>query len=431
MASLSRHHIKYVLGIDIPLNESYQLTESQYKQIIEAQLLYESFLDTVKTFTKDIFDKTITTITNWKDAALVLRRVLSNENTLIGFTDKYFSTFKKQKFFKFTELLDDLGLSSLKNQVIKIIDKITFNLKGWKKFLAGTAIGTIITYIVDNIKNFPKDKLKDWVSQYLSEKALGDILSKLTDVKSYFGYLNGIFKTVDAFYKSLAPTIDRFKNDIKLPPKQSEPEQQPQTETSMKLSTVLNELKVSLDQLMKGVDTEMEHTKKPSEALRIAIDHFKEDPKYYDKLKKAGLEEDEMIRCKNCAHRWKESEGGEDKYFCHKCGTNNMPMENLNEGEFCPQCLAQYIRDHINTLEEAEYKGRKVQLGKPMAGDIKKFKVYVKNAKGNVVKVNFGQKGVKIKKGNPERRKSFRARHHCDTNPGPRWKARYWSCRKW
>jgi hypothetical protein len=79
---------------------------------------------------------------------------------------------------------------------------------------------------------------------------------------------------------------------------------------------------------------------------------------------------------------------------------------------------------------EAEYQGRKVKLGKPMAGDVKKFKVYVKNDKGNVVKVNFGQKGVKIKKNNPDRRRSFRARHNCDT-PGPRWKARYWSCRKW
>ena len=79
---------------------------------------------------------------------------------------------------------------------------------------------------------------------------------------------------------------------------------------------------------------------------------------------------------------------------------------------------------------EAEYQGRKVKLGKPMAGDVKKFKVYVKNAKGNVVKVNFGQKGMKIKKSNPARRRSFRARHNCD-NPGPRWKARYWSCRKW
>lgn len=81
-------------------------------------------------------------------------------------------------------------------------------------------------------------------------------------------------------------------------------------------------------------------------------------------------------------------------------------------------------------LTEAEYQGRKVELNKPMQGDVKKFKVYVKNDKGNVVKVNFGQKGAKIKKDNPERRKSFRARHNCD-NPGPKWKARYWSCRKW
>jgi peptidoglycan hydrolase-like protein with peptidoglycan-binding domain len=81
-------------------------------------------------------------------------------------------------------------------------------------------------------------------------------------------------------------------------------------------------------------------------------------------------------------------------------------------------------------LDEAEYQGRKVKLGKPMAGDTKKFKVYVKNPKGNVVKVNFGQKGARIKKDNAARRRSFRARHNC-SNPGPRHKARYWSCRKW
>jgi hypothetical protein len=79
---------------------------------------------------------------------------------------------------------------------------------------------------------------------------------------------------------------------------------------------------------------------------------------------------------------------------------------------------------------EAEYQGRNVPLGKPMAGDVKKSKVYVKGPKGNVVKVNFGDKKMRIKKSNPNRRKSFRARHNCD-NPGPRWKARYWSCRAW
>ena len=81
-------------------------------------------------------------------------------------------------------------------------------------------------------------------------------------------------------------------------------------------------------------------------------------------------------------------------------------------------------------LEEAEYQGRTVPLGKPMKGDVKKSKVYVKGPSGRVVKVNFGDKTMKIKKSNPARRKSFRARHNC-ANPGPRHKARYWSCRAW
>jgi hypothetical protein len=84
----------------------------------------------------------------------------------------------------------------------------------------------------------------------------------------------------------------------------------------------------------------------------------------------------------------------------------------------------------MEDLDEAEYQGRKVPLGKPMAGDVKKSKVYVKNPQGRVVKVNFGDKKMKIKKSNPKRRKSFRARHNC-ANPGPRHKARYWSCRAW
>jgi hypothetical protein len=81
-------------------------------------------------------------------------------------------------------------------------------------------------------------------------------------------------------------------------------------------------------------------------------------------------------------------------------------------------------------LDEAEYQGRNVPLGKPMKGDVKKSKVYVKGPSGRVVKVNFGDKKMKIKKSNPARRKSFRARHNC-ANPGPRHKARYWSCRAW
>ena len=88
-------------------------------------------------------------------------------------------------------------------------------------------------------------------------------------------------------------------------------------------------------------------------------------------------------------------------------------------------------RDCEDTVEEAEYQGRKVALGKPMQGDVKKFKVYVKDpTTGNVKKVNFGDKTMRIKKSNPARRKSFRARHRCE-NPGPKTKARYLSCSKW
>lgn len=90
------------------------------------------------------------------------------------------------------------------------------------------------------------------------------------------------------------------------------------------------------------------------------------------------------------------------------------------------------IYDEDGLVIAAEKGGRKVTLNKPFRtpDGPKKFSVYVKNDKGNVVKVNFGDPNMKIKKNIPERRKSFRARHNCD-NPGPKWKARYWSCKAW
>ncbi len=111
----------------------------------------------------------------------------------------------------------------------------------------------------------------------------------------------------------------------------------------------------------------------------------------------------------------------------------------------CPECLYEIMVDAScdcsEMLSEAEYRGRKVKLNKPMRGDVKKFKVFVKDPKtGNIKKVNFGhggssakkkgEKTMRIRKSNPKARKNFRARHNCK-NPGPKTKARYWSCRKW
>jgi hypothetical protein len=108
------------------------------------------------------------------------------------------------------------------------------------------------------------------------------------------------------------------------------------------------------------------------------------------------------------------------------------PEEKVKKGYANPSILKKNKKQGVaeGDIDEAEYQGRNVPLGKKMAGDVKKSKVYVKNPQGNVVKVNFGDKKMRIKKSNPARRKSFRARHNC-ANPGPRHKARYWSCRSW
>lgn len=84
-------------------------------------------------------------------------------------------------------------------------------------------------------------------------------------------------------------------------------------------------------------------------------------------------------------------------------------------------------------LTEAEYQGKKVTLNKPTSSDNpkKKYMVYVKNDKGNIVKVHFGDPNMEIKRDDPDRRKSFRARHKCDTNKPKKWEARYWSCKFW
>jgi hypothetical protein len=158
-----------------------------------------------------------------------------------------------------------------------------------------------------------------------------------------------------------------------------------------------------------------------------------------------GEDDIDNVECKKCGWKWELSSGGENPYLCHKCDYDNSyayndsideyDVENADDikefVEFMREYQQQLNEADCDCLLEAEYQGRTVPLGKPMRGDSKKFKVYVNNPKtGKVVKVNFGAKGMNIKKNNPVRRRAFRARHNC-ANPGPRTKARYWSCRKW
>ena len=179
--------------------------------------------------------------------------------------------------------------------------------------------------------------------------------------------------------------------------------------------------------------------------IKMIQQDLKDAKKKLSKIKNESVNENKCL-CEAC---WKGYEKkGMKKMFgkmypnCVKkegikttawIGENEIYWEN-NIGESCGYTFE--VEEDDDDLKEAEYQGRKVKLGKPTQGDAKKFKVYVKNDKGNVVKVNFGQGGdakggtMRIRKDNPKARKSFRARHNCD-NPGPRHKARYWSCRKW
>lgn len=137
---------------------------------------------------------------------------------------------------------------------------------------------------------------------------------------------------------------------------------------------------------------------------------------------------DVMNNPKDAAEKY-VSEKLQDMYDNISIDNRLHPDDNFEE---IIDIMGDQLVDEYGTdeMQEAKYQGREVALGKPMQGDVKKSKVYVRGPKGNVVKVNFGDKKMKIKKSNPKRRKSFRARHNC-ANPGPRWKARYWSCRAW
>ena len=147
----------------------------------------------------------------------------------------------------------------------------------------------------------------------------------------------------------------------------------------------------------------------------------------YTGIKKYGKKGFEALQKAGREGASEEQKGAiKDKYLKKE----SVELEETYDGDDFFDAYGVMYFNEDEQIDEAEYQGRKVSLGQPMQGDVKKFKVYVKNPKGNVVKVNFGDPNMKIRKSNPKARKSFRARHNCD-NPGPRTKARYWSCRKW
>jgi len=176
--NISREHIAFTLGIPVPLNESVNVSESLRLRIIHEQLIYESFLDSIKTFAKEKFNQVITTIKDWKDAAVVMGKVLSN------------------------------------GDLLNFIDKIK-SLQGWKKFMALVTTGSIITYIVEKLKSLAPDAVKDFLTKYFSPTFVEDVLGKLTDFQSYLGFLQPIVKGVEIIFNFLKPLIEAFAVALK------------------------------------------------------------------------------------------------------------------------------------------------------------------------------------------------------------------------
>jgi hypothetical protein len=182
-------------------------------KLLQEQLLQEAFLDSVKAYAQDKYNRVVDKISDWKDAAAVIGNVISDPEILQRFSDDVWYNFKAGTLKRLIALLNKIGLGNLVASINEVITKIT-SLTGWQKFLAATGIGAIAEYIVDKMARLAPDTIKNFIASYLSESGLKSIISKLTDFKSYLGWLQPIIKGVDMLYQVMKPSIDKFGTGI-------------------------------------------------------------------------------------------------------------------------------------------------------------------------------------------------------------------------
>ena len=206
--NLSRNHIIFTLGIPVPLNESIQLSKELTLRILQEQLLYETFLDSIKNYASEKYNQVVTTIKDWKDAAVVLGKVLADSNLLNDFL-KPLERRVVKLIQPLTDFLKKNKLDSFVETITDFIDKIK-SLEGWKKFMALVSVGSIITYILEKLKSLGPDVIKDFISKTFSSNFITDIVGKLTDFKSYLGWLQPIVKGVEIIFNFLKPLIEAF-----------------------------------------------------------------------------------------------------------------------------------------------------------------------------------------------------------------------------
>jgi hypothetical protein len=209
---LTNKHIIYTLGINTPtLTEYLNGNKNSLQLIMEEQMLYESFMDSIKTYAKEKWNKTITTIKDWKDTAAAVYQMIASGKIeeLIGPVFRYGIKIPVKIL---QALLDKTGLGELyKKYVLPIINKLS-QLKGWKGFIVTLSIGSIIKYITTKLSHLSSDGLKKWILAYFSDNAIENIISKLTNFSTFISWLQPIIKGTEIIFDILKPSLDRIKS---------------------------------------------------------------------------------------------------------------------------------------------------------------------------------------------------------------------------
>lgn len=209
---LSKKHINYILGISIPINESTYLSKDIKLNIIYEQILYETFLDSIKNYASEKYNQIITNIKDWKDAAVIMGKVLSNVDLLNDFLNPLQR--QVENLFKpVTEFLKKQNLGSWVEKIKEFFTKIK-ELTGWKKFMSLVTLGSIMVWIKTNLS--PEKIIEKLTSLFSpSSEILATITNKLVDFKSYIGWLQPIVNGVEVIYEFLKPLIEKFKTALK------------------------------------------------------------------------------------------------------------------------------------------------------------------------------------------------------------------------
>lgn len=204
---LSREHINYTLGIIVPLNEAVSFSKRVETLVLEEQMLYESFLDGIKGFAQDKVNKIVNTIRDWKDFAAHLAQVLSNSDWLESLLDPLHRRVLSA-LTPVTNILKKLGLDNIVNNIKSFVQKIKA-LRGWKAFMGLISLGSIMTFIVEKVKDFAPEEIKAFIVKQFSGDFVQTITQKLTDWKSYLGWFQPIVQGADIIFKFLQPFLSQ------------------------------------------------------------------------------------------------------------------------------------------------------------------------------------------------------------------------------